>query len=140
MNQIQRTFPDPEVQVDKQGTITMTLSSLTVVYICAYNSLVDFEWDPDKANANFNKHDVLFSDAISVLEDEFALTVRDPFSDEEERWITLGMDMPPDFSSWSMYGEAKQFDSFRRGLQRRANGRNTRVWVQRGTHQNEEKP
>ena len=73
--------------------MTMTLSSLTVVYICAYNGLVDFEWDPDKANANFNKHDVLFSDAISVLEDQFALTVRDPFSDEEERWITLGMDM-----------------------------------------------
>src|SRR6266851_177025 len=93
MNQIQRTFPDPEVQVDTQGIITMTLSSLTVVYICAYNSLVDFEWDPGKANANFNKHGVLFSDAISVLEDEFALTVRDPFSDEEERWITLGMDM-----------------------------------------------
>jgi uncharacterized DUF497 family protein len=54
---------------------------------------VDYEWDPDKATANFSKHGVLFSDAVSALEDESALTVRDPYSEEEERWITLGMDL-----------------------------------------------
>jgi len=26
---------------------------------------------------------------VAVLEDELALTVRDPFSEDEERWITL---------------------------------------------------
>jgi uncharacterized protein len=27
---------------------------------------------------------------VTVLEDDLALTIRDPFSEEEERWITLG--------------------------------------------------
>ena len=53
---------------------------------------MEYEWDPVKANANFRKHGVHFSDAVGVLEDELALTLRDPFSEEEERWITLGMD------------------------------------------------
>jgi len=29
---------------------------------------------------------------VTVLEDDLALTMRDPSSDEEERWITLGRD------------------------------------------------
>lgn len=29
---------------------------------------------------------------MTVLEDDLALTVRDPFSEEEEWWITLGRD------------------------------------------------
>ncbi len=66
---------------------------MTAMYICAYNDGVEYEWDPAKANANFRKHGVLFSDAASVLEDELALTVRDPYSEQEERWITLGMDL-----------------------------------------------
>jgi uncharacterized DUF497 family protein len=43
---------------------------------------MDFEWDPVKATANFRKHGVLFSDAVSVLEDELALTIRDPYFEE----------------------------------------------------------
>ena len=39
-----------------------------------------------------------------------------------------------DFSSWFMCGEAKQYDSFQRGTQRRANGKNTRVRALRGIH------
>ena len=54
---------------------------------------MDYEWDPAKAIANFSKHGVHFPDAVSVLEDELALTVRDPYSEEEERWITLGTDL-----------------------------------------------
>jgi len=53
---------------------------------------MDFEWDPAKAAANFAKHGIRFEDAVLALEDEFALTMRDAFVDEEERWITLGMD------------------------------------------------
>jgi uncharacterized protein len=51
---------------------------------------VSYEWDPAKARANFASHGVHFSEAVAVLEDELALTVRDPFSEDEERWITLG--------------------------------------------------
>ena len=53
---------------------------------------VDYQWDPSKARLNFRKHGVYFADAVTVLEDERALTIRDASSDEEERWITLGMD------------------------------------------------
>jgi uncharacterized DUF497 family protein len=62
------------------------------VYICAYTVNVEYEWDPAKAKANFAKHGIHLSDAVSVLEDDLALTIRDPYSEEEERWITLGMD------------------------------------------------
>jgi len=53
---------------------------------------VDYEWDPAKARANYRKHGVHFSEAVIALEDEFALTVRDEYSDVEERWITMGTD------------------------------------------------
>lgn len=49
------------------------------------------EWDPAKAAANFAKHGIQFADAVSALEDDVALTIRDPYS-EEDRWITVGMD------------------------------------------------
>jgi uncharacterized protein len=45
---------------------------------------------PAKARANFAKHGVRFADAVTVLEDDLALTMLDPSSDLEERWITLG--------------------------------------------------
>jgi uncharacterized DUF497 family protein len=73
--------------------ITVIQPALTVVHICTYNRRVEYEWDPVKANANFRKHGVLFSDAVSVFEDELALTVRDPYPEEEERWVTVGMDL-----------------------------------------------
>ena len=53
---------------------------------------MDVEWDPAKARLNIRKHGVLFADAVAALEDERALTMREPFSDDEERWITLGLD------------------------------------------------
>ena len=36
------------------------------------------EWDPRKARLNARKHGVQFADAVAVLEDENALTMRDP--------------------------------------------------------------
>ncbi len=51
-----------------------------------------FEWDESKADANLHKHGIDFADAVTALEDEMALTMRDESSDEEERWITLGID------------------------------------------------
>jgi uncharacterized protein len=53
---------------------------------------VGYEWDPAKAHANLEKHGIHFADAAVTLEDDLALTVRDPFSADEERWITLGKD------------------------------------------------
>lgn len=53
---------------------------------------VDYERDTEKARQNLRKHGVRFSDAVTALEDERALTIRDPHSDDMERWITLGVD------------------------------------------------
>jgi uncharacterized protein len=58
---------------------------------CAYTYL-SYEWDAAKARANFEKHGIHFADAATTLEDDLALTVRDPFPEDEERWITLGKD------------------------------------------------
>lgn len=52
---------------------------------------VEYEWDDEKAAANFRKHGVDFADAALMLEDELALTMRDLFS-EEERFVALGRD------------------------------------------------
>jgi uncharacterized DUF497 family protein len=51
---------------------------------------VSYEWDPAKARTNFIEHGVDFAEAVAVFEDDLALTIRDAFSDNEERWITLG--------------------------------------------------
>jgi hypothetical protein len=53
---------------------------------------METEWDPGKARLNFRKHGVSFADAVASLEDDGALTMRDPNSGVEERWVTMGLD------------------------------------------------
>ena len=50
------------------------------------------EWDPVKARLNARKHGIAFADAVAALEDEASVTIEDPFSESERRWMTLGMD------------------------------------------------
>ncbi len=51
-----------------------------------------FEFDPDKAASNLAKHGVSFQQAMTVFGDPFAQTFPDELhSDEEERWVTLGV-------------------------------------------------
>ncbi len=51
-----------------------------------------YEWDLKKAEANQKDHGVSFADAMSVLEDDFALTREDPDAEGEQRFVTLGID------------------------------------------------
>jgi uncharacterized protein len=53
---------------------------------------VEIEFDPVKAAANLKKHKVSFAHAEQALRDPMALTVEDPDSEGEQRFITLGMD------------------------------------------------
>ena len=53
--------------------------------------MVRFEWDPRKAEANLRTHGVSFAEAVTVLEDAFALTQEDPDAVEEQRFVTLGL-------------------------------------------------
>ena len=53
---------------------------------------MEFEWDDAKAQSNYKKHGVRFSEAASVWLDSSALETPDPdHSDVEERWIRLGI-------------------------------------------------
>jgi uncharacterized protein len=53
--------------------------------------MVQYEWDPQKAKTNFEKHEILFADAVTVFEDVLCLTIPDDYPGED-RFITLGMD------------------------------------------------
>ncbi len=50
-----------------------------------------FEWDTRKAEINFKKHKVAFTEAVTVFADTFGITIYDPdHSRDEERYITIG--------------------------------------------------
>ena len=51
-----------------------------------------FEWDPEKGDANFQKHGVSFDEASTVFRDPLSLLMPDPdHSADEERYLVLGM-------------------------------------------------
>lgn len=50
-----------------------------------------FQYDPAKAATNLKKHKVSFADAEGVLQDPLALTLEDPDSQGERRFVTLGL-------------------------------------------------
>ena len=54
--------------------------------------MADFEWDEEKAKENLEKHGIDFADAATAFEDTMALTMPDPASEKEERFVTLGTD------------------------------------------------
>jgi uncharacterized DUF497 family protein len=50
-----------------------------------------FEWDVEKADANFRKHGVRFAESLPVFEDDFAITISDDVSDpDEQRFVSIG--------------------------------------------------
>ncbi len=50
-----------------------------------------YQWNPDKAIANFRKHGIDFADAVAVFDDDLAVTIADDRF-EEERFISIGID------------------------------------------------
>jgi uncharacterized protein len=52
---------------------------------------MDIEWGADKALANFKKHGVRFEEAATALLDPQALAQEDPDSENEARWVLIGM-------------------------------------------------
>ena len=49
-------------------------------------------WDPNKAEINFKKHKIRFSDAEMVLYDPLAMTLEEHDIDNEQRFVTTGAD------------------------------------------------
>ena len=52
---------------------------------------MSYEWDPNKAITNIEKHGIDFADAVTVFDDLNAVTIDDP-DYEEQRFITIAMD------------------------------------------------
>ncbi len=52
---------------------------------------MEFEWDPNKAKLNLEKHGVSFPEATTVFDDDFSVAVPDSdHSFEEQRFIIVG--------------------------------------------------
>jgi uncharacterized DUF497 family protein len=53
-----------------------------------------FEWDPEKAKVNEQKHKISFREAATVFGDPLAVTFEDPeYSSDENRFITFGQSL-----------------------------------------------
>jgi uncharacterized DUF497 family protein len=53
---------------------------------------MNFEWDPQKAAANVEKHGVSFAEASTAFGDPLSVTIADPrHSFGEERFVLFGM-------------------------------------------------
>lgn len=52
---------------------------------------MEFEWNQDKSDANFKKHNITFHEASTVFGDPLAITFNDPdHSTGEHRFLTFG--------------------------------------------------
>ncbi len=52
---------------------------------------LNFEWDEEKAKANFKKHRVSFDESTTIFIDPFSITIPDPdHSVNEQRYIDIG--------------------------------------------------
>lgn len=52
---------------------------------------MNLEYDPAKARSNLSKHGISFEEAVTALFDENALAMEDIDSEEESRWLLIGM-------------------------------------------------
>lgn len=53
---------------------------------------MEIKWNPQKAEANFRKHKIRFSDAESVLFDPMTMTIEDQIINQEQRFLSVGSD------------------------------------------------
>ena len=54
--------------------------------------MLTFEWHPQKAESNIEKHDVSFEEASTVFQDPLSLTINDPLhSTSEARMVQFGI-------------------------------------------------
>lgn len=53
--------------------------------------IMEFEWDPNKADSNRRKHGTSFAEGVTVFGDPLAMTFADPdHSRDEQRYVTFG--------------------------------------------------
>lgn len=53
---------------------------------------MEFDWDDTKAESNFKKHGIRFSEAVTIWLDDSSVEIPDlEHSAQEERWIRMGI-------------------------------------------------
>ena len=53
---------------------------------------MEFDWDDSKADSNFKKHGIRFSEAVTIWLDDSAVEIPDvEHSAKEKRWIRIGI-------------------------------------------------
>jgi uncharacterized protein len=53
---------------------------------------IEFEWNPEKARSNYEKHNVSFEEAATVFDDLLSVTFPDPdHSIGESRYVIIGL-------------------------------------------------
>ena len=57
-----------------------------------HTACMEIEFDPEKAALNLRKHRVSFAHAEQALRDSLGITIEEPDSEAEPRFITLGAD------------------------------------------------
>jgi uncharacterized DUF497 family protein len=85
---------------------------------------MSFQWDPDEAESNSKKHGVEFADAVGVFTDELALSIEDPDSLSERRWVVIGRGLTDQLLTvvYTMRGEAIRIISARPATRRERRG------------------
>jgi hypothetical protein len=53
---------------------------------------MEIEFNPEKAASNLRKHRISYAHAEQALRDPFGITIEDPDSERESRFVTLGAD------------------------------------------------
>ena len=75
-----------------QNVKTLRSMTLDICIHYMYYMFMQIIWDPRKAETNFRKHKVRFSDAETVLYDPVALTLDEQGTSGEQRFVTVGAD------------------------------------------------
>lgn len=74
------------------GKPRVTSAVVLVIYTDVHSIIeMAYQWNSEKAAANFRKHGIDLADAVSVFSDNLAITFPDERFDEE-RFVTIGMD------------------------------------------------
>lgn len=53
---------------------------------------MNYQWNQNKAKTNLKKHRVDFADAVTVFNDDAAITLEDDDNPDEQRYVTIGLD------------------------------------------------
>ncbi len=61
-----------------------------IVYTMQSGGFLHFEWNRSKEWANFNKHGLMFTDALGLWEDPLAIEFCDDIYGEESRFLRRG--------------------------------------------------